>query len=316
MSEITEIYNALKRLQSSNTIKLRDLLQNEYSAEWSSKTIDLKSISKTIARKLAILVEMNLVKKEKIGKENIYTIINNFPVQSKAPKLMEQLIDIFKQDKALFTQAQKPIEELMNEIKSPYYIRQSTEDISIKEDIISLLEYSINEQHYINIDYKNKSYTTRPLKIAEFEGIWYLLLYLDKDQTYRKFRLIEIQNIEVLKNTFHKTDELELEISKWHNVWHDPNKKPSRVKLWIAQSKVKYFYQKNIFNINTYPKRVKICDDGIEYTVYITHESEILSEIMYWQPNVIILEEDGDLKIINKLKTILEDMINKQRDYY
>lgn len=312
MSEIAEIYDALKRLQSSNTIKLRDLLQNEYSAEWTSKNIDLKSLAKTISRKLEVLVEMNLVKKEKIGKENIYTIIINYPVQSNAPKLMEQLTAIFKQDKALFVQAQKPIEELMNEIKSPYYIRQSIEDISSKENIIVQLEHSINEFHYINILYKEKSYKCKPLKIAEFEGIWYLLLYLDKDKTYRKFHLIEIYEVKVLKDTFNKSQAQELKISKWHNVWHDPNKKPSRVKLWIAQSKVKYFYQKNIFDITTYPKRIKECNDGIEYTVYITHEAEILSELMYWQPHVIILEEDGDLGIIDKLKAILEDMINKQ----
>jgi len=312
MSDIAEIYDALKRLQSSNTTNLRNLLQDEYSAEWTSKKIEVKSLSKTIARKLEILVEMNLVKKEKIGKENIYTIIHNYPVQSKAPKLMEQLKDIFKQDKALFAQAQKPIEELMNEIKSPYYVRQSIEDISSKENIISQLEHSINESHFINMIYKAKNYKVKPLKIAEFEGIWYLLLFLEKDKTYRKFRLIEIDNVEVLKDTFSKSQTQELKIAQWHNVWHDPNKKPSSVKLWIAQSKVKYFYQKNIFDINSYPKRVQECNDGVEYTVYITREEEILSELMYWQPHVIILEEDGELDIINKLKSILEKMVNKQ----
>jgi predicted transcriptional regulator len=315
LSEIAEIFDALKLLQTSNIITLRDLLQNEYSAEWTSKNIDLKSLSKTISRKLEVLVEMNLVKKEKIGKENIYTIINNYPVQSNAPKLMQQLTNIFKQDKALFAQAQKPIEELMNEIKSPYYIRQSIENISSKENIISLLEHSINEFHYINIQYKEKSYKVKPLKIAEFEGIWYFLLFFDKDKTYRKFRLIEIDKVEVLKDTFYKSQAQDLKISKWHNVWHNPNKKPSRVTLWIAQLKVKYFYQKNIFDITSYPKRVKECDDGIEYTVYITHESEILSELMYWQPNVIILEEDGELDIIKKLQDILNEMVNRQKNH-
>ncbi len=312
MSEIAEVYDALKRLQTSNTTTLRELLQNGYSAEWTSRNIDLKSLSKTIARKLEVLVEMNLVKKEKGGKENIYTIVNNYPVQSNAPQLIEQLKDIFKQDKALFAQAQKPIEELMNEIKSPYYIRQNIEDISSKENVISQLEYSINEFHFININYKDKSYRVKPLKIAEFEGIWYLLLYFDKDKTYRKFRLIEIDEIEVLKETFHKSQAQELKIAQWHNIWHDPNKKPSYVKLWIHRSKVKYFYQKNIFNINTCLNRVKECADGIEYTVFITHESEILSELMYWQPNVVILEEEGGLNIIQKFKDILDEILIRQ----
>ena len=317
MSETAEIYDALKRLQTSNTIKLRDLLQNEYSAEWTSKNINLKSLSKTIARKLEILIEMNLVSKEKEGKENIYTIINNFPVQSRAPEIMDQLKDIFQQNKTLYAQAQKPIEELMNELKSPYYIRQNVEDISEKENIIAQLENAINLSRYIDITYSKdinttKNYLAQALKIAEFEGIWYLLLYLDIDKTYRKFRLSNIDNIKVLHDTFNISKVHDLKLSQWHNVWHDPNKTPSNVTLWISDSKVKYFKQKNIFGLKDNVNKSKKCKDGIEYTLKITHELEILSEIMYWQPHVIILEEDGDLNIIKKIQIILSDMMSRQ----
>ena len=316
MSEISEIYNALKQLQTSNVKNLRILLQNEYSVNWCCKNIELKSISKTIIRKLEILIEMNLVQKNKVGKENIYSIINNFPVQSNAPKLINQLSDIIKEDKSLFTQAQKPLRELMNEIKSPYYIRANCEDISSKEIIIKQLEFAINETTFVNVNYKNKQYTVKPLKIAEFEGIWYLLLFYDKDNSFRKFRIMDIDEVLITNEQYIKTDSLELKISQWHNVWHNPNIKPTFVKLWIDNSKVQFLEQKNLFNISNHPNRITKCTEGIEYILYITHPSEILSDIMYWQPHIIILEEEGNLNIIEKFNKILEKTINHQNTVF
>lgn len=314
MSEIAELFDALKRLQSSNLKTLRELLQNEYSAEWSSKKIHPKSLSKAISRKLDVLVEMNLVQKERVGKENIYTIVHNFPVQSEAPKLIEQLKDIFKEDKALFIQAQKPMEALINEIKSPYYIRYDSEDLGDKKTVLSKLELAINECYLIDVHYKSKSYKVEALKIAEFEGIWYLLLFYPHDASYRKFRIIDIADVTLLKEKFKKSTTSELKISQWHNVWHDPNREISYVTLLIANEKINYFYQKNIFSINNYPQRVKETPEGVEYIVHITHEAEILSELMYWQPHVIILSEEGSLHIIDKLCTILETMLHKQKE--
>lgn len=45
---------------------------------------------------------------------------------------------------------------------------------------------------------------------------------------------------------------------------------------------------------------------------FIKPESEILSELMYWQPNVVVLEEEGGLNIIQKLKGILNEMVTRQ----
>ena len=306
MHDTAEVFDAIKRLQESNVVKLRILLQNEYSAEWSDKEIATKSVERKIKRKLELFEEMGLVKKDKIGKENIYSVVTNYPVKSQASELMDQLKGLFREDETLFAKAQKPLAELANEIKSPYYIRQNVEDISSKERVISKLEHAVNDKRLTKVIYKGYDYLVKPLKIAEFEGIWYLLFFYDKDQSYRKYRIAEIDDVEILKENFSPSKKQNLEIQNWHNVWHQPNREPVRIKIWISSIIQKYFYQKNIFDINSFPKRVMPCDDGIEYDIYITHEYELLPELMYWQPNVVILEEEGDLQIIEAYTKILD----------
>jgi len=312
MHDIAEVYDALKRLQECNVVRLRKVLQDEYSAEWSAKEIAAKSVERKIKRKLMLFQEMGLVKIEKVGKENIYSIITNYPVKSQASELMEQLKGLFREDETLFAKAQKPLAELANEIKSPYYIRQNVEDISAKEVIISKLEYGVNEKRVVALTYKTVEYEIKPLKIAEFEGIWYILFYYEKDQSYRKYRISEIEYAHVTKAHFKLTQHQELEIDNWHNVWHQPNRQPVCIKIWISEVVEKYFYQKNIFDINSYPKRVMPCTDGLEYDVYITHKFELLPELMYWQPYVVILEEEGGLGVVDAYTDILKESMMKQ----
>ena len=54
------------------------------------------------------------------------------------------------------------------------------------------------------------------------------------------------------------------------------------------------------------------CKDGLEYDVYITHEFELLPEMMYWQPHVVILKEDGNLGVQKNYINILEKSILRQ----
>ena len=312
MSNLTEVYSAIKKLQTTTTRSLRELLQNENRAEWGNSKVKTLSIETTIRRSLDILIELELIKKEKEGRSNTYSIVHHFPVKSRASEIMGQLKDIFREDEALYAKAQKPIVELLNEIKSPYYIRQNVEDISTKELVISKLEEAINNSNYVTLTYTDKSYKVRPLQIAEFEGIWYLLLFYDKDGSYRKYPITNTYNIEILKEKFLLTDKQDLEIKDWHNVWHQPGVKPTHITLFISKEVIKYFHQKNIFDINSYPERVIPYSDGIEYQLNITHTHELLPQIMYWQPHVIILKQDGNIDAKGKFIELLNETLIKQ----
>jgi len=312
MSDLSEVYSAIKRVQSSTIVELRILLQSEYSPEWTSKLIDLSSTEKTISRRLKVLIDLGLVDVSKEGKLNVYSIIHNFPVKSRAPEIMDQLKTIFKEDETLYAKAQKPIIELLNEIKTPYYTRQNVEDISSKEKVLAKIEEAIKSKNYINIMYKDGTFKVQPLKIAEFKGIWYLLSYFDDETWYKKFRIIDTIDVKILNENYLLSKKQNLDIENWHNVWHDPDVTPTRVKLWISHDIIKYFYQTNILDINSYSNRVEPKQDGVEYDVYITHIMELLPEILSWLPDVVILEQEGEIDAILKLTNRLKKMLDHQ----
>ncbi len=314
MSLITEVYEALKLLDKANVSELLELLQSDFSSEWVNPDIQKSSISRKVKNKLEILIEMNLVtceEGESRYHRNSYAIKHNFPTQTKAPQLVDELLEIVKKDEKIYIQALKSINGLLNEIKSPYYVHQYSEDIDKVKEIIGKLETAINNQKYVEVTYNNKSITTQPLKIAEFDGIWYLLHYYDKYKTCLKYRLLDIGDITLTRDTYALDETINLEIKKWHNAWHVPNTSPTQITLWIDDEKKIYFYKKNLLDINVYPERVTPCQDEIEYYIYITHPYEALPIIMQYQPFVTILEQDGDIDLISIYRKILDKTLNQ-----
>jgi len=314
MSLITEVYEALKLLNKANVSELLEILQSDFSSEWVNPDIQKNSISRKVKNKLDILIEMNLViceEGENRYHRNSYAIKHNFPTQTKAPQLAEELLEIVKKDEKIYIQALKSINGLLNEIKSPYYLHQYSEDIENAKEIIGKLETAINDKKYVDVTYNNKTIKTRPLKIAEFDGLWYLLHYYDKYDACLKYRLLDINNIALTKDTFECNETINLEISKWHNVWHVPNKPPTKIILWIDKGTEKYFYKKNLLDINSYPERITPCQKGMEYSIYITHPYEVLPTIMQYQPFVTILEQDGDIDLVSMYRQILDETLDR-----
>ena len=114
------------------------------------------------------------------------------------------------------------------------------------------------------------------------DGLWYLLHYYDKYDSYLKYRLLDIKNITLTKDTFEFDETINLEINKWHNIWHVPNKTPTEIILWIDKGTEKYFYKKNLLDINSYPERITPCQKGMEYNIYIIYGLAISFFNRWW----------------------------------
>ena len=143
MSLVAEVYEALKLLDRASASELLELLQSDFSPEWVNPKIKTTSLKRKLKNKLEILTEMNLVtwtKENANLSKNIYAIKHNFPTQTKATQLADELLDIVKKNEKIYIQAQKSINSLLNEIKSPYYIHQNSEDISSAKGIIENLK--------------------------------------------------------------------------------------------------------------------------------------------------------------------------------
>lgn len=62
---------------------------------------------------------------------------------------------------------------------------------------------------------------------------------------------------------------------------------------------------------NRYKNRLTPCNDGVEYELYISHEWELLPTLMQWQKHVSILEQEGDIDIVEEYQKILDETMVK-----
>lgn len=307
---LTETHLAVQSLYKCTVKELTDLLRSSYSSEWSEKNYE--AARKQAERDLKVLIQMNLVQKDESQKAHRYMVKRNHAFTSKASKHIEDIENILNDESTLLQKIREPLSMLLYELESPYFIKKNVENISDKTEILAKLESAINHCLYIDLIYhkdgKSKEFQRlRPLKIAEFEGFFYLLC---EDREYFKLRLSKIGECHIHNEKYEKNELDELRLNQWHNVWHNPNQKPNRIKLWISREITQYFYDKNIFDINKNTNRIKKCDDGIEYYVEITHPFELLPQLMYWLPNITILEDFGELNVLGAYKSILQDAVH------
>ena len=311
VSKRADIFEIMKSVKIANidTI-LKELDHPKYRNPWLSKEITQESIKTNIRRELRSLEELGLVLITKYQGINQYRL-KNYILVDKASELIYELEVLMENDETI-PRVEKILSDLSKEINSSYYIKQNIENLDNKVEIIDQLLTAITEKKYIELSYKNKLYIVKSMKIVEFEGIWYLIAYL-KNEAYRVFSISAIESVLVMDEVFHlSTKQKNIYIEDWNNIWHDPTKKETRLRLFIHNEKLIYFKKKNIFNIEKFPNRVKKCLDGIEYDIYITHPMEVLSELMYWMPHVFIIEEDGNLNVTQQLNNILKEMLAKQ----
>lgn len=274
------IFNIVKNNSPISAIKIRELAQEFNSSIWNIKN---RSIERKIQRKLDLLVEFSIIKKEKIGKEIFYSLNEN--------KTTNPTINTFYKER----------ENLLNSLNHPaYYFDKKEEKISNKDKIVKILEDAIISEKYINLNYKGSIYKVAPLKILLFDNFWYLLTYNNK---YYKYRIKHIKTVELLQDKY-KFDE-EINFKEWSSIFFNLKSKKTKVKLYIDKIAIDYFKDKNCLNINNNNINLIPCMDGYEYEIDISNEWELLPTLMKWQRHVSILESFGEIDIKKIYKNIL-----------
>ncbi len=198
------------------------------------------------------------------------------------------------------TKAHKLLSKIKNEDFNPIYTKLNIEDISDKLSDIQIIEQAIKEKRVMQCDYNNEkhpTYTTtiQPLKIANFEGFWYLIAL--RNETLKKYYLKNLSHPKITNEIFETTSELEELLENSISIWFDKDYEPFEVKLYADKSAAKYFKRRplptqKIDSLNS--------DGTMEFSVTITHEMEILPLVKYWIPHLFILEPAW-------IKEILED---------
>lgn len=188
------------------------------------------------------------------------------------------------------TKAKALLSKIKNETFNPIYAKLNMEDISTHIKEIALLEETIKSQKHIQCTYQTVSaykVELKPLKIANFEGFWYLIALDVKNDKLKKYHLKSLGTIKSLETTFTKSQEIDKLLENATNIWFNPNKEPFEVMLFLDKAAAKILKRKPISNsqrvIHTYK------DGSCDISLKITHEREILSIIQYWIPHIKVI---------------------------
>ena len=220
----------------------------------------------------------------------------------KMPVGIENIIEIAKK----FDLSIPLIDKLKTSI---YYSKLDVEKIDLNK--FGILEDAIRNKNKLEILYNdfddNKISLTdiKPLKIANFEGYWYLLVSNYKNE-YRRYHINSMEKIKILKETFSvEEDFIEKINNKAINIWYEPFKKTFLVELFLDEVATKYFKRLPSFKALNFKEE----KDGTSIvTLEITDEMEILPFILKWIPRVKII---SPVSLKNNIAKRVKEFLNE-----
>lgn len=186
------------------------------------------------------------------------------------------------------TKAKKLLSKIKNNDFNPIYAKLNMEDISDSLHLIAKLEDTIQKKQEISCRYNAKEIGLKPLKIANFEGFWYLIALDSKDDVVKKYHLKSLEEINISDVTFVYPKELEEALEEAVNIWFDIDKEAFEVQLFIDPYAAKVLNRKPISKTQKLLKEYK--DGSIEVGIKITHDMEITSIVKYWIPHIKVID--------------------------
>ena len=170
-------------------------------------------------------------------------------------------------------------------LNHPIFVSLSAEKLEKKDiELIENIESVIASRNEIELLYFSKTHRLSPIKIALFDGFWYLLAMAG--EKLKKFHLKTIKEIKILPSKFKIDESLENRIKSANSAWFDPEKS-FIVRLWIDKVVKKYFERKPL------PNQQIMCeneDGSIEIEVQVTHIMEIKPLVFYYLPHIKVIE--------------------------
>lgn len=262
---------------------------------------DLNVTIRTVQRDLRILEDAGFPFAN--TKKGAYCFVEGFSLQrmrvsAKEAAMLALMGDIAHSLGGGFAETFKDLRSKVMEPskENPFFIKIAKGQAFKDPEMMKTLEQAINERNHIVIKYENSPLsgkTISPLKIAWFNGFWYLLAY-GKDETILKLRLDKIKGAELLETTFTRPQKLEKILQDSASVWFEENR-THKVLMTIDGEVAKYFKQREYF-----PKQkiVKTAKDGtITVECAVGRFEEVVPTILEWIPYIVV-QEPKELKAL------------------
>ena len=190
--------------------------------------------------------------------------------------------------KIFYSKAHSLLSQVTQQLEHPIFANINGEYLEEKSiALFEEIEKSIKEKVEIKFDYEKYNFHVKPLKLAFFDGFWYLLaLHKGEKEIFKKYHLKSIKNVQILEHTFEIPQIVEDRLRYANSVWFNLDEQFS-VRLFIDKNVRKYFERKPLKGqtITGVDK-----DGSIEIEIKITNEMEIIPLILYYIPYIKVIE--------------------------
>lgn len=259
---------------------------------------ELNVSTKTIQRDLyEVLVEFGAVKEGRVWKIDPKKQSDNL---SNNERVILGILDEMAKSggKIFYSRAHSLLSQVTQQLEHPIFANINSEILDVKSmELFEIIEKAIKQRSQISFLYQDYPFEVKPLKLAFFEGFWYLLaLDIKKEDTFKKFHLKTIKEIVALDKKFELPSIVEERLNHANSIWFNLDE-PFSVRLFIDKEIRKYFERKPL------PSQMIMGEDSdgsIEIEIKITHEMEIKPLIYWYIPHIKVLEPQWLVDIIKK----------------
>ena len=201
-----------------------------------------------------------------------------------------EILENFSQNlgDSFHSQASDILNKLKNRQYSPIFTKLNMEDISDQFESMIIYEEAILSKHPIEIKYttlsKEDIVTINPIKIVNFEGLWYLVA-TDVNNKLKSYYIKNITLLKTLNTSFEIPKEVENILNNAISIWFGDDK-PFEVIMEIDHHVAKYFKQKPI---SATQKVLKETDEKLSISVMATNDFEIIPIVKSWIPFIKVI---------------------------
>lgn len=204
--------------------------------------------------------------------------------------------------KLFYGKAHSLLSQISQQLEHPIFTNISSESLEESHiTLFALMEQAIKTKVEVSFEYKKHTFRIKPLKLAFFDGFWYVLaLDTNHEDKFKKFHLKSISHLILTSDTFSIPEDMEEYLKKANSIWFDLDNEFFDVHLYVDKEIVKYFERnplkgQSIFGQDT--------DGSIELVVTITHEMEIIPLILWYMPHIKVLEPQWLADIVKEKVT-------------
>lgn len=180
------------------------------------------------------------------------------------------------------------LKKLKNRQYSPIFTKLNMEDISSEYENMISFEDAIIQKYQIQVRYvsKNKEeiIEINPLKIVNFEGLWYLIA-TDINHKLKSYYIKNITLLKTLKKKFEIPKKVEAILNSAISIWFSDDE-PFEVIMQIDNYVARYFINKPICSTQ---KIISQDENSTTISLFATSDMEIIPIVKSWMPFIRVV---------------------------